>query len=356
MTAELPLWLEPQRQRFVALRVQDRLPHALLLTGPPGIGKLQLADLMAQSLLCDTASPPQPPCGQCRGCVQHQAGSHPDCAVLSPDPQNRSAFSGYPPQPSQAEAARRRKAPQRRIEIGQVRDLAQRLTASAHYGGYRLAVLTAADRLRYEAANALLKILEEPGDDVLFVLVADAPGRLPATIRSRCQWLRCSGPDRAAALEWLDTAAAGDVAAAQRALLLAQGSPRAARELLVQGEEEAILPRLVGLLAKGGDVEPLADAAALDRIDSESLLRGLVTLLSVAVRLAVSGSDPQADPTILRLRDRVERVDLRAVLALSDWVVDLRRHDAVAMNSRLLLEQFLVRWKNLPKAANNRPV
>ena len=345
-------WLEPVRRRFAGLAAKGRLPHALLLSGPPGIGKQHLAEFMVASLLCETVAPGEPPCRRCRGCVQHRAGSHPDCSVLSPDPASRTAFAGYPPQPSQADSARRRKAPQRRIEIGQVRDLAQRLTASAHYGGHRVAVLVPADRLRYEAANALLKLLEEPGDDVLFLLVADSPGRLPATIRSRCQWLRCMAPDRASARRWLAQETQSDTAlhdqALELALELALGAPFAARQLLQEGDT-GLIARLVVLLAKGGRIDPISDAAQLDPADSESVLRGLVTVTAVALRLAFMPGAPLST-ALRRLRDRVEQVDFRAVLKLNDWVVDLRRHDGVVLNSRLLLEQFLARWSELPAA------
>lgn len=342
-------WLVPVWRRFVALRAGERLPHALLLAGPPGIGKLELANLMVHSLLCESRSADGEPCGTCRGCVQHLAGTHPDCSVLTPDPDSRQVFRSYPAQPSQGERAKRRKARQRQVEIGQIRDLAERLSATAHYGGYRIAVLAPADRLRYEAANALLKLLEEPGSGVIFVLVTQAPGRVAATIRSRCQWLRCAAPDPTVAREWLQRVSPERERDYDQALALTLGAPLAARDLLAEGES-AFLPQLLALLAQADTLRPLVDAGQFERLDSETLLRDLITLMAVVTRLAVVPRSPGTD-ALGRLRDRLERVDLRAVLGLSDWITGLRRHDAVAFNARLLLEQFLVKWQHLTARA-----
>ena len=345
MPLDMP-WLEPVWRQFAELAGDARIPHALLLAGSPGIGKLHLAERIVGGLLCEAGGVTQAPCGVCRGCVQHRAGTHPDCTVLSPNPAARAGFVDYPPQPSQAESHRRRKAVQRRIEIGQVRDLAHRLSTSAHYGGPRIAVLAPADRMRYEAANALLKLLEEPGDGVLFLLVADSPGRLPATIRSRCQWLRCVAPDRATGQRWLAQHTDHDAVSREQALELALGAPLNAITLL--DEQDAALEfRLAELLARGERIDPVADAARIDPPESESLLRGMVVVTTVAARLTFAPGVPVSQ-ALRRLRDRMEQVDLRAVLKLNDWLVELRRHDGIALNSRLLLEQFLVRWRDLP--------
>ena len=166
MSALLP-WHTTQWATVTGARAAGRLHHALLAAGPPGVGKAQFLTTLAAWLLCDSPQADQP-CGTCRGCQQHAAGTHPDCAVLSPDPLQRPAFGAYPGQRCQVDPSRKKAATV--VSVDQVRELSGRLLASAHYGRYKLAVLLPADALNVAAANALLKLLEEPPDNTLFLL------------------------------------------------------------------------------------------------------------------------------------------------------------------------------------------
>ena len=253
MSAPYP-WLAEPWQTVTAARAAGRLHHALLVLGPPGIGKAAFIDALAGSLLCE-----QPrgdvPCGACRGCQQHAAGSHPDCVVLSPDHEQRPALARYPGQRSQSDSAR--KTASTVINVAQVRELHDRLQASSHYGGYKLAVLMPADALNTAAANALLKLLEEPPDNTLFLLLSQRPARLPATVRSRCQALRLRAPSPTQARGALP----GSGADAELALDLAGGAPLRAQDLLsldIAAVWRDVLGGLAGLLAGRADPLPLA--------------------------------------------------------------------------------------------------
>lgn len=175
-----------------------RWPAASRPAGRRTAGRRQgrFLEALAALLLCDTPRDGTA-CGECRSCRQHAAGSHPDCTVLSPDPLQRAAFSAYPGQRCQQDGSR--KKPASIISVDQVRELRQRLHASAHYGAYKLAILLPADALNTAAANALLKLLEEPPDNTVFLLLSQRSASLPATVRSRCQLLRFSTPPAAAA-------------------------------------------------------------------------------------------------------------------------------------------------------------
>ena len=187
-------------------RVEDRLPHALLLHGPRGVGKLALAERAAQLLLCEHVDPAARPCDKCDACRWYLAGNHPDFRRVEPE-----AIAKVPPaaeeegeEGSAAEApARKTKQPSLFIRIEQVRELAHFLNVGSHRGALRIALVHPADDLYPNAANALLKSLEEPPTGAVFILVSHRPARLLPTIRSRCVALPVPIPAREAAIGWL---------------------------------------------------------------------------------------------------------------------------------------------------------
>jgi DNA polymerase-3 subunit delta' len=201
----------------------DRLPHALLVHGPRGVGKLALAERMAQLLLCEHAQPAQRPCGSCDACRWYLAGNHPDFRRLEPE-----AIAKVPPPVDEEEEgseapARRTKQPSLFITVNQIRELAGFLNLKSHRGGVRIALIHPAEDLYLpNAANALLKSLEEPPAGAIFILVSHRPARLLPTVRSRCVALPVPIPPREAALRWLE---AQGVKNADRWLAFAGGAP-----------------------------------------------------------------------------------------------------------------------------------
>jgi len=206
----------------------ERLPHAILLHGPRGVGKLELAETMAQLLLCEHNDLKQRPCGQCDACRWYLAGNHPDFRRLEPE-----AIAKVPPPAEEEEGsepapARRTKQPSLFITVDQVRDLAGFLNLRSHRGGLRIALIHPAEDLyQPNAANALLKSLEEPPAGAIFILVSHRPARLLPTVRSRCVAMPVPIPPREAALAWL---ASQKVQNADHWLAFAGGAPLQALE------------------------------------------------------------------------------------------------------------------------------
>lgn len=304
MSAPLP-WQATQWATIGRARAGGRLHHALLAAGPPGVGKGRFLEALAALLLCDTPRDGTA-CGECRSCRQHAAGSHPDCTVLSPDPLQRAAFSAYPGQRCQQDGSR--KKPASIISVDQVRELRQRLHASAHYGAYKLAILLPADALNTAAANALLKLLEEPPDNTVFLLLSQRSASLPATVRSRCQLLRFSTPPAAAARALVDQ----DDPAAELALDLAGGAPLRARELLSQdigAVWQVVCEGLAGLI--GGASDPLSLARACAKLPPEAMEAALYGWLRRALRRAGGQPGDAAVPaaTPARLRAFAQELD-----------------------------------------------
>jgi DNA polymerase-3 subunit delta' len=182
--------------------MRGRLPQALLVHGPGGIGKLALAERFSQLLLCEAAGNLQAPCGTCEGCRWFLAGSHPDLRRLEPESLERLRYSGEE-QDETAPTASRTQKPSTEIKIDQVRSLEGFLNLQSHRGRRRVVLVHPAEDMNPNAANALLKGLEEPQAQAHFILVSHRPARLLPTIRSRCVALPVALPDAAAAGSWL---------------------------------------------------------------------------------------------------------------------------------------------------------
>jgi DNA polymerase-3 subunit delta' len=214
MSALAP-WSRAVLERAQRAQADGRLGHALLLCGPQHMGKREVADRLAAWLLCRQRAG-EDACGRCRSCELLAAGTHPDFLRL-----------GFLPTD---------KGDKLRTElvVEQVRELSQWCELSAALGGAQVAIVEPADALNAAAANALLKTLEEPVPGRYLLLVSARPGRMPATLRSRCQRYEFRMPERDAALAWLrQQGHAG--AAAESALDLAQGQPGLAARWLAEG-------------------------------------------------------------------------------------------------------------------------
>lgn len=174
--AVAPPWLDKDYEYLRQLRDNNQLPHALLLSGSPGIGKHRLALAFAQSMLCTEQ---EISCGTCHSCKLWAAGNHPDFRHLTPEEGKQV------------------------ISIDQVRSLLEFAYKTPQIAPTKIVVVWPADLMNRNAANALLKCLEEPPSSTQFVLSSANPGRLPATVRSRCQVVRVSEPDKQQSQQWL---------------------------------------------------------------------------------------------------------------------------------------------------------
>ena len=201
----------------------ERLPHALLIHGPVGVGKRALAEHLAQFLLCEGPGSGRP-CGRCDGCRWFVAGNHPDVRWLEPEAIAKAAATEAE---EEDRATTRPAKPSLEIKVEQVRALADFLNVGSHRGRQRIALVHPAEDMNLHAANSLLKSLEEPPPGAVFVLVSHRPARLLPTIRSRCIALPVGLPERAVAEAWLR---ANDVADAARWLAFAGGAPLLALE------------------------------------------------------------------------------------------------------------------------------
>ena len=202
----------------VAFPTLTRRPSALMLVGPSGIGKTGFGREIAAAMLCE--SPLQDDhsaCGACQSCQWMAAAQHPDFRWVQPDALaaeeedlQESTEEPAPLETVESGAGEKKKSQEIRIE--QIRGLAGFANVGAHRAGLRLVLINPANRLNYAAANALLKTLEEPTENLMFILVADGLRGIPPTILSRCRRLNLPISDselsrmqlaKSAAADWL---------------------------------------------------------------------------------------------------------------------------------------------------------
>ena len=193
------------------------MPHALLVYGRHGIGKVEFARAIAQSLLCE-APHHTVACGACDACGWFAQGNHPDFRELLPEIMAEDEIDVDVPVDVETKEKKKSKV----ITVDQIRRVNDFMTLSTHRDGFRVLLIYPAETLNANAANSLLKTLEEPPPHTLILLVTDQIGRLIATIKSRCQRGMVHAPDEAAALAWLK---AQGMANAEAALGQAGGAP-----------------------------------------------------------------------------------------------------------------------------------
>ena len=294
MSALYP-WQQAQWASLERAREQGTLAHALLFVAPRGTGLHEFADRWMQRLVC-RATTAHPPCGTCPACQQYAAGTHPDAVRIVPEEAGKA------------------------IGIDAVRALGERLVLTGS-GPNKVASIAPAEDLTRNAANSLLKTLEEPRPGVVILLLAHHAGRLPATIRSRCRQIAFGLPPRDTAVSWLHEQ---HIEAADMWLARSGGAPLLARELARDPpDDDALVNGLLDALESGRVPEKaLEQAAALPLADS---IGTLITAVEDLVRIGVGGAEParlRRPEHAERMREVAGRLDARSVF---DYLDELKR-------------------------------
>jgi DNA polymerase-3 subunit delta' len=337
MNASLHPWNDGIWQRLTGLRAQ--LPHALLLHGRAGLGKLALAERFAQLLLCEQ---PQAggsvACGQCPSCHWMGQGSHPDFCKLQPAVFDEDdAADGAEP------AERKSAAAGQQISVAQIRSLNEFVHLSTHRGGRRVALIHPAEAMNSAAANALLKTLEEPPAQVVLLLVSHQASRLLPTILSRCHQLRFTLPDQTEALAWLKQHKVQHAAAS---LAQAGGAPLLAQQLSEADYQARRQAFLTGLLhVSVADSLRLAEQHAKQNM--VELIHWLQQWQHDLLSLQLTGQLRYQVDFDSQLRAIAGRANLTRLLAFERRLQAARASAQHPLNPQMVLEDVLLEYANL---------
>jgi DNA polymerase-3 subunit delta' len=331
---QLPIWLVKPLQSLLASRAT--LHHALLISGPEGVGKEWLARSLAAALLCDEPRENRFACGQCSACRWMSQDSHPDFRLLRPSADEPVAEEGDTPSPRPAKVSRD-------IRIEQIRGLAGFVEVASHRGGAKVILITPAEAMNSAAANALLKTLEEPPRNTYFLLVTSRASRLPATVRSRCRQVPVPIPPHAEALAWVMTQAHAEEERALQWLAFCGGAPRRAVDL--GASDQAALHRdLVDTFANCGHESLVSSTDRLNahepRVWVPVLHAWCVDLSRCAARAAPRYFPAEA----ARLEALAKRLDINSLLAFEEWLQQLQRLISHPLNPRLVADDALSRY------------
>lgn len=327
-------WQHESWQSLQGLR--GRLPHAILLKGAEGIGKLELARNFANSLLCESPHPDGVACGKCHSCHWFVQESHPDFRLVQPEALSLSE--------ELEEKSTSGKKPSREISVNQIRELASFANLSAHLGGYRIVVIHPAESMNHNAANSLLKTLEEPTSDLIFILVTSKPQQLLPTIRSRCLSLAIHTPRQELGVAWLASQGIKD---ANQVLAQSGFSPLLAFEWANSGvgaeERATLLPALQS--PYGLDAMHLADK--LQRSELVHVIHCLQQWISDLFSCQLAGVIRYFPDQEEKLRELAGRISNSSLMRFQQELLDARRSVFHPLNPKLFLESLFLSYRQL---------
>lgn len=306
-----------------------KLPHALMFAGAKGIGKRHLGEALAQLLLC--LSPVEgTPCGKCRGCLLNKAQNHPDFIVLEPE-----------------EGAKA-------IKVDQVRSLIEDLGKTAQQGGYKVVVLEPAEAMNTNAANALLKSLEEPAANTLLILVCHTPSAVLPTIRSRCQMRLLATPNSEQVIHWLRPLMVGSNTPVEKLMEAAGGAPLTALAYL---ESDALERRDNWMLSlvrlSSGQISAIEVAAQWQKEDVIALVEWFLVWLHSVVRWQVGAEQVLISQLPQDFRERLVKIPPALLHRYLEKLLVSKRQllGNSNPNKQLLLEEMLLDWGALLRSA-----
>jgi len=327
---------------------RERFAHAWLIHGLTGIGKREFALAAAASLLCESPNNSLA-CGKCLACGWIALGNHPDFKRIRPEALAVEEGAAQVSEVDGSDASEvveatggSKRAPSKEIRVEQIRSLETWFNTGTHRSGFRVVLIYPAESLNAITANTLLKVLEEPAPNTIFLLVADAPDRLLATLLSRCRRLPLATPSRAVALAWL---ADQGVKSGEQWLAAAGGAPLLAKHLAEQQPEpcpqwlSGFMDTLAGQRAvdAGHLADTLSKMAASQWIDS--LQRLCVDLLMAANHLPLRYF-PGLGPSVTAI---AATADIKALSDLSFWISQQMRLANHPLNAKLFAQSMIQR-------------
>ncbi|HYD33586.1 MAG TPA: DNA polymerase III subunit delta' [Methylophilaceae bacterium] len=321
------------------MQSKARLPHALLLKGREGIGKLDFCVALSRALLCQSPLADGHGCGSCLSCNWLAQGHHPDFRLLTPESESENNEESSAAAPSSKKS---------QISVAQIRELRTFLELSSHQnGGRRIVSIHPAEALNPASANALLKILEEPPAGVTFLLVSHQPQRLLPTILSRCHKIDMPMPQQEIALAWLNQQNVND---ASRHLAYAGGSPLLALRNASEGSGQ--IDEICKSLSQGAKLDPFATASACVKHGMANAVQTLQKWIFDIADLKLAGEIRYHQPYRDALQGLAKRVDLALLFDFQRKLDQARRSATHPLNNELQLENLLLQYTQIFPTTN----
>lgn len=320
-------WQSEQWRRLLLAKNNNRMAHALLFQGAQGIGKKHFAHMWSRFMLCTTPEALQAACGKCHSCRLTEGKVHPNLLWIEPEEDAQS------------------------IKVDQIRLVSDFINQSALQQGYRIVIISPANKMNVNAANALLKTLEEPANESLIILLAEQNGQLPATILSRTQCVWFAPPDKKLALQWLEqqTIQQPKDIDLQLALKISHGAPLAALDL-IKNKLHLLRDQLYQILISLAQrkLDPLKAYEKLSASEFIVIIDFMLSWIIDLLRLQLGG--PQAMITNDDYAQQLTTLKVTSEIVHNQEILsDLQRIRTALclglnMNKQLMLECLLIRW------------
>jgi len=333
--------------------------HALLLRGRKGIGKLGFAQYLAKYLLCEKPSSERQACENCSSCRWFEQGGHPDFRLVEPETLSELSDEINTRVRSDTEAntevgpsnTKSKKKPSKQISVAQIRALTDLINMLSHRGGYKIILIHPVETMNVAAANALLKNLEEPPPQTLFILVTHRPHNLLPTIRSRCRQIAMPVPDFTQAIDWLDKQGIKDPKASL-ALAAVGYAPLAALEYY---DDEYFLQHefFIKHISTLKSLNPIFLAEELQKSDLPTVVNWLQKWCYDLISYRITGRIRYHLAMQTTINGLVPKIDPRQLARYLRSLIDMQRLSHHPLNPRLFLEEILISYAMLMAPARS---
>lgn len=331
--SELYPWQQDDWMRLQPLRA--RASQGLLFQGMKGIGKLELAINFASALLCQHPLHNGFACGKCPACHWFEQGSHPDFRFLQPESETEEDEAG--------------KKASRQISVAQIRALSDFMGMSAHQGGRRVVIIHPAEAMNANAANALLKSLEEPPPGLLFILVTHKPQTLLPTLLSRCLSINLTVPDAATAVRYL---AGQGIKNPADALALAGFSPLQAMQGAAESGSE-VREKLLRAVRQSAALDVFALAEALQKTPQVQVVQWLQQWCYDLISQKLTGKVRYHSSDQAIIGNMVENLDALNLARLQSYLQTAKKEAQHTLNPKLFFESLLFTYCQLTKPCHS---
>lgn len=363
-------WLEPVWDSLDF----SMMPNAILLHGQSGIGKFEFSLELSKALLCESPNPGSTACNHCEGCHWFNSGNHPDFIALVPETHRKllphGDYESESDSPKKSKTINAdvdldasEKKEKKNISIEETRSAIEGLSIGSHRGGNRVILIYPLEMLRPDSANTLLKSLEEPPANTIFILLADRLDRVLPTIRSRCRLISAPRPDRDTGLNWLQNKLAAipgqKISPVDVESIFDEqgGAPYAVLESLIarhnQDEKDELSIAiqasryLLQAMSQGARINWLDAAEKTQKARYSALLSTMQRWVSDLQSVAQAGAPRYYPKHEANIRALTAQIRIPKLLRFWKSLTQARRHENHPLANRIQLEALLSQYQQL---------